>query len=229
MPFSIDQVIPWGRTLDEYEAMFSLSPQDKAGRILGCADGPASFNAEMTARGCRVVSVDPLYAFTPEAIAQRGRETFDLVLDQVRCNRQDFVWDRIDSPEALGQLRMAAQHLFLGDFPCGKADGRYIDASLPDLPFSDGAFDLALCSHFLFLYSQQFDLEFHVLAMQEILRVAREVRVFPLLQLGGAPSPHVPGVVAACRAAGMCAELVSVNYEFMRNGNQMLRVEEPMS
>jgi hypothetical protein len=228
MPFSIDQVIPWGRTLDEYEAMFSLSPQDKAGRILGCADGPASFNAEMTAQGCRVVSVDPLYAFAPEAIAQRGRETFDVVLDQVRRNRQDFVWDRIGSPEALGQLRMEAQHLFLEDFPYGKADGRYIDASLPDLPFDNGSFDLALCSHFLFLYSQQFDLEFHVLAMQEMLRVVREVRVFPLLQLGGAPSPHVQGVVAACRAAGLCAELVSVNYEFMRNGNQMLRVEEPM-
>ncbi len=229
MPFSIDQVIPWGRTLDEYEAMFSLSPQDKAGRILGCADGPASFNAEMTAQGCRVVSADPLYAFASEVIAQRGRETFELVLDQTRRNRQDFVWDRIDSPEALGQLRMEAQQLFLEDFPCGRADGRYIDASLPDLPFSDGVFDLALCSHFLFLYSQQFDLEFHVLAMQEMLRVAREVRVFPLLQLGGAPSPHVQGVVTACRAAGMRAELVSVNYEFMRNGNQMLRVEEPMS
>ena len=229
MPFSIDQVIPWGRTLDEYEAMFSLSPQDKAGRILGCADGPASFNAEMTAQGCRVVSADPLYAFASEVIAQRGRETFELVLDQTRRNRQDFVWDRIDSPEALGQLRMEAQQLFLEDFPCGRADGRYIDASLPDLPFSDGVFDLALCSHFLFLYSQQFDLEFHVLAMQEMLRVAREVRVFPLLQLGGALSPHVQGVVAACRAAGMRAELVSVNYEFMRNGNQMLRVEEPMS
>ncbi len=229
MPFSIDQVIPWGRTLDEYEAMFSLLPQDKAGRILGCADGPASFNAEMTAQGCRVVSADPLYAFASEVIAQRGRETFELVLDQTRRNRQDFVWDRIDSPEALGQLRMEAQQLFLEDFPCGRADGRYIDASLPDLPFSDGVFDLALCSHFLFLYSQQFDLEFHVLAMQEMLRVAREVRVFPLLQLGGAPSPHVQGVVAACRAAGMRAELVSVNYEFMRNGNQMLRVEEPMS
>ena len=227
MPFSIDQVVPWGRTLDEYEAMFSLSPQDKVGRILGCADGPASFNAEMTAQGCRVVSVDPLYALAPEAIAQRWRETFDLMLDQARCNRQDFVWDRIGSPEALGQLRMEAQNRFLADFPGGKADARYIDASLPDLPFDSGSFDLALCSHFLFLYSQWFDLEFHVQAMLEMLRVAREVRVFPLRQLGGAPSPHVQGVVAACREAGMLAELVVVDYEFMKDGNQMLRVEGP--
>ena len=224
MPFSIDQVIPWGRTLDEYEAMFSLSPQDKAGRLLGCADGPASFNAEMTQQGQRVVSVDPLYAFAPEAIERRVREIFDLMLDQVRRNRQDFVWDRMGSPEALGQLRMEAMHWFLEDFPRGKAEGRYIDASLPDLPLADGSFDLALCSHFLFLYSQQFDLEFHVQAMQEMLRVAREVRVFPLRQLGGAPSPHVQGVAAACREAGMQAELVVVDYEFMRDGNQMLKV-----
>ncbi len=227
MPFSIDQVIPWGRTLDEYEAMFSLSSRDMAGRILGCADGPASFNAEMAARGCRVVSVDPLYAFTPDAIEQRGRETFDLVLEQTRRNRHDFVWDRIGSPEVLGQLRMEAQHRFLADFPGGKDDGRYIDASLPALPFDSGSFDLALCSHFLFLYSQWFDLEFHVQAMLEMLRVAREVRVFPLRQLGGAPSPHVQGVVAACREAGMLAEPVVVDYEFMKDGNQMLRVEGP--
>ncbi|MXZ26284.1 MAG: methyltransferase domain-containing protein, partial [Caldilineaceae bacterium SB0665_bin_21] len=223
MPFSIDQVVPWGRTLDEYEAMFSLSPQDKAGCILGCADGPASFNAEMTAQGCRVVSVDPLYALTPEAIAQQGREAFDLMLEQARCNRQDFVWDRISSPEALGQLRMKAQHLFLEDFPCGKAEGRYIDASLPDLPFSDGTFDLALCSHFLFLYSQQFDLEFHVRAMQEMLRVAREVRVFPLLQLGGAPSPHVSGVVAGARGGGRVGGVGVGIEQLMGEGEQIGR------
>lgn len=229
MPFSIDRVIPWGRTLDEYEAMFNLSPQDKAGRILGCADGPASFNAEMTEQGCRVVSADPLYAFAPDAIERRGHETFHLVLDQVSRNWQDFVWARIPSPEALGQLRMEAQARFLKDYPRGKVAGRYINASLPELPFPDGSFDLALCSHFLFLYSQQFDLEFHVQAMQELLRVAHEVRVFPLLQLGGAPSAHVQGVVAACRLAGMQTELVVVDYEFMRNGNRMLRVAGPLS
>lgn len=49
MPFSIDRVIPWGRTLAEYRAMFDLSESDLCGRILGCGDGPASFNAEMTA------------------------------------------------------------------------------------------------------------------------------------------------------------------------------------
>ena len=33
MPFSIDRVVPWGRTFAEYQAMFGLSPADLCGRI----------------------------------------------------------------------------------------------------------------------------------------------------------------------------------------------------
>ena len=43
-------VIPWGRSFDEYRRMFVLTGDDLAGTILGCGDGPASFNAEATAR-----------------------------------------------------------------------------------------------------------------------------------------------------------------------------------
>ncbi len=39
----LTDVIPWGRSLDEYRRMFLLSPDDLGGRILGCGDGrPAS-------------------------------------------------------------------------------------------------------------------------------------------------------------------------------------------
>jgi hypothetical protein len=41
--------------------MFVLSDADLGLRILSCADGPASFNAESTRRGTAVVSMDPLY------------------------------------------------------------------------------------------------------------------------------------------------------------------------
>ena len=43
----------------------------------------------------------------------------------------------------------------------GRADGRYVEAELPTLPFADRSFDLALCSHLLFLYSVQLGEEFH--------------------------------------------------------------------
>jgi hypothetical protein len=49
--FSYDELKPRGRNFDEYRRMFSLGDDDLSRRILGCGDGPASFNQELTARG----------------------------------------------------------------------------------------------------------------------------------------------------------------------------------
>ena len=43
--FALDQVVPWGRSFDEYRRMFALTDADLSRVILGCGDGPASFNA----------------------------------------------------------------------------------------------------------------------------------------------------------------------------------------
>ena len=224
MPVSIDQVVPWGRTLAEYQAMFSLSPADLRRRILGCGDGPASFNAELTARGRTVVSVDPLYAVPGAAIERRVQETFTMMMDQVRRNANDFVWTHVPSIAELGRRRLGAMRRFVSDYASGIAEGRYVEGAVPDLPFADDTFDLALSSHFLFLYSEQFDLGFHLDALRELLRVAAEVRAFPLLQLGGAASPHVPEVVETMHSEGVRATVEPVPYEFMRGGDHMLRL-----
>jgi hypothetical protein len=113
---------------------------------------------------------------------------------------------------------------FLADFEAGKSERRYVDAELPSLPFDDDEFDLALCSHFLFLYSEQLSEEFHVSAVRDMLRVAREVRVFPLLALGAARSPHVDAVSQRLRNHGIVTTIESVPYEFQRGGNHMMRV-----
>jgi hypothetical protein len=44
----LSKVVPWGRTFKEYKKMFSLSESDLKKTILGCGDGPACFNAELT-------------------------------------------------------------------------------------------------------------------------------------------------------------------------------------
>ena len=122
---------------------------------------------------------------------------------------------------------MRAMGEFLSDYPAGKAEGRYIDASLPSLPFADGAFDLALSSHFLFLYTTQLGEAFHRLAVREMCRVAREVRIFPLLALGGQSSPLVGVVVDDMRSQGRLVSLERVAYEFQRGGDQMMRIAAP--
>ncbi|MFN7981384.1 MAG: methyltransferase domain-containing protein [Vicinamibacterales bacterium] len=221
--FTLDQVVPWGRSFDEYRAMFSLTDADLDGRILGCGDGPASFNATASRLGKRVVACDPIYHFSAADIRRRVEETCEQVLAQTRQNQHEFVWTSIPSVEELGRVRMQAMDAFLADYPAGVTEGRYIAAELPTLPFADGEFDLALCSHFLFLYSAQLGDAFHRDAVRELARVAREVRVFPLLALGGAPSPFVEGCVATLREAGVDAIVERVDYEFQRGGNHMLR------
>jgi len=47
----LSEVVPWGRSLIEYNDMFSLSEQDLRKTIPGCGDGPACFNAELSKIG----------------------------------------------------------------------------------------------------------------------------------------------------------------------------------
>jgi hypothetical protein len=205
--------------------MFALTDAELAGRIIGCGDGPASFNAVLTRRGGRVVSVDPLYRFSQGDIRKRIRQTCDEILEQTRKNAHEFIWTRIKSVEELGRLRMAAMEEFLSDYPAGVAEKRYVDAELPHLPFPDGTFDLAICSHLLFLYSAQLSEDFHVESIKELCRIAREARIFPLLELGAIKSRHVDTVTARLAAEGYSVSVRTVPYEFQRGGNQMMTVK----
>ena len=222
----LHEVVPWGRSLDEYRALFALSETDLKGRLLGCGDGPASFNAELAALGKtqRLVSVDPLYAFTGPEIASRVEQTYEKIISQVKRNPGRYVWTYFKDPDALGAARLQAMNLFLSDYEAGQAEGRYLVGALPHLPFSDGDFDLCLCSHFLFLYSAQLSFDFHIASMLEMLRVAQEVRVFPLLDLDCRRSAHLEPVMAELRSADFLTEIVDVPYEFQKGGGQMLRV-----
>ena len=223
MSFTLEKVVPWGRSFEEYVSMFCLSKNDLNLRILGCGDGPASFNAELTHRGGNIISTDPLYQFSASEIKTRIKATYHLVLEQTKKNQAEFLWKQIKTIEELGCVRMAAMAKFLEDYPHGRE--RYVTGELPWLPFSDNAFDMALCSHFLFLYSEQYSSQFHVQSIIELCRVAREVRIFPVLELGTKRSRHLESVIKELNQKGYQCVLKKVNYEFQKGGNQMLYVK----
>lgn len=225
MSFTLDNVVPWGRSFDEYVEMFSLSADDLQKRILGCGDGPASFNATLSAKGGQVISVDPLYRFPVENIRTRIGETFEVVMEHTRRNQHEFNWSNIKSVEELGRIRMAAMETFLKDYPQGRQQGRYIEGELPRLPFADRKFDFALCSHFLFLYSEQFSEDFHVISIRELCRVAAELRIFPLLELGSKPSRHLEAVTNRLEAMRYSVTIEPVSYEFQRGGYQLMKIQ----
>ena len=221
----LEKVVPWGRSFDEYRAMFALSEADLKRRILGCADGPASFNAELTRRGGSVISCDPIYLFSADEIRHRIAATSQQIAEYTRENPDEFVWStEIPGPDALMAQRLKAMNRFLHDYEPGRQQGRYVAGKLPQLVFADRTFDIAVCSHFLFLYSEQFSVPFHVEAIRTLTRVAKEVRIFPLLELSGEPSRHVAAAATALRQAGYRVKIDRVDYEFQRGGDRMMRI-----
>ena len=180
----LEGVVPWGRSKDEYTKMFGLTSQDFRANILDCAGGPSSFNAEMTREGYKVVSCDPTYRFSVGELSGRIENAFGPIMNGVRANRNGFSWREMGSPERLEEVRRSAMTLFLDDLPQGLGEGRYVEGGFPTLPFDDGMFDLALCSHFLFTYSAQVSEGFHLASILEMCRVAKEAHLSAADKLG---------------------------------------------
>ncbi len=221
----LENVVPWGRYFDEYVKMFNLTSGDRKLNIVDCGGGPSSFNVEMTQFGGKVISCDPIYQFTVEEIQNRIQETYPKIIAAQKETLNNFVWSDIASPDELGKVRMAAMSKFIADFPQGISQKRYVKSELPNLPFTDGEFDLALCSHFLFTYSNILSADFHVDSIIEMRRVASEVRVFPVItQFSGETSPHLEAVINQLSDRGFQVEVRKVDYEFQKGGNQMLWV-----
>ena len=224
MSFDLTDIVPFGRSYEEYRAMFDLDEADLAGRLLDCGGGPAAFNAELSRSGGTAVSVDPIYAFDAAAIRARIDEVVPNMVAKLEANRDKFRWDRSGSPAELVALRQAAMDAFLADYPAGCREGRYVAGALPDLPADAKGCDLALVSHLLFLYGDHLDLDCHLQALRALAGRAREVRIFPLTDLNARPSPYVEPVRRALATEGMESEVVTVDYESQKGANQMLRL-----
>lgn len=224
MAFELKNTVPWGRNLEEYKAMFNLFESDLDKYIIGFGDGPASFNTEMTKRNKSVVSIDPIYKFSASELKQRIQETKDIVIEQTRNNLGNFVWSTITNVQELEQIRMFAMEKFLNDFEKGTKEGRYIPHELPNKTnFKDLSFDIGLSSHFLILYSQ-LGLEFHKASINEMLRISREIRIFPILDLDAKRSELLDDLIEHFEK-DYSVTIEKVDYEFQRGGNEMLRIQ----
>ena len=222
--FELEAAVPWGRNRAEYTTFFDLAGLPPHRRILDCAAGPSSFTAEASRLGHLVVAADPLYRLSKDEIMARIEESREALLAGLRAAALRFVWDAFGTPEDLEATRLSAMKHFLEDYEEGLAEGRYLEAALPDLPFEDDAFDLALSSHFLFMYGARFDLDFHLASVLDLCRVAREVRIFPLLDLEGERSRHLLPVIGHLQGRGLATGIRKVGYEFQKGGNEMLLI-----
>ncbi len=145
----------------------------------------------MFALGKFVISIDPLYVFRAQEIEKQFSSVVENIITQVKATPGDWVWSYHSSPEHLKENRVRVLRRFVADYEAGKVGGRYVIGELPSLDVEDNKCQLALCSHFLFLYSDQFSYEFHLASVREMLRVATEVRIFLLLTLMLKKSPYL--------------------------------------
>lgn len=224
MAFELSTVVPWGRTLEEYRLMFALSEVDFKKSIASFGDGPASFNSEMTELRNNVTSFDPIYQFTKEQLLNRIEDTKDIVMKQTKDNKDNFIWTTIKDLDELEKMRMGAMYNFIEDFDKGREENRYIPHELPNkTTFLDKHFDIGLSSHFLLLYPD-LGLDFHIKAIDEMLRICKEVRIFPILDLDAKESSVLKPIIDNY-SKGYEVKIEKTDYMFQKDGDKMLVIK----
>lgn len=218
----LSSVIPWGRNYSEYADMFRLDGVDSRCRIAGIGDGPASFCSEFTKRGGEAIAIDPLYAHSTDAIRSRIETVRDEVLVSLHENSDGYHWDRFENPDDLARVRMDAMRQFMDHRE--NHPSRYIAGALPKLPLAGDSVDLCLCSHFLFTYAHLYGEAFHYDAIIEMMRVAGEARVFPLITTQSETPAWIRSLIERIESAGHRVQIEQVGYRFQRGADRMMRI-----
>jgi hypothetical protein len=211
-----------GRTFKEYCTYFQLKEYDLAGgKVLDMEAGAGSFCAEATTHGYNVTAADPIYDSDAEVIAEKSRADLDEVTRQLPDVMHMYNWTFYPNPGELGRHRETARRLFLADYSQDRK--RYIRAALPKTPFANKEFSLVLVSHFLFLYDDWFDYDFHKASVLELGRIAqREIRIYPLINMRAIRSSYVEQLMHDPACSALTFERVKSDFEFFKNADQVL-------
>lgn len=222
--YSIDEVAFIGRTFAEYERMFGLDAERWIGhRVLDCPAGACSFVASATERGIDAVGADVMYDRTPAVLAAACPADIRTVTAALDGVEDLYVWEFYDDVADLTGYRERAASRFLRDY--ARHGERYVRAALPSTPFADGAFDLVLSAHFLFLYDDRLSLRFHLETIRELVRVGDQLRIFPLHGFDADRSALLPHVIDTLEDAGYGTEIRDVPFEFQRGATDTLVVQ----
>ena len=92
------------------------------------------------------------------------------------------------------------------------------------LPFANFTFDLALCPDLLFADVADQNAAFNLQQIRELARVAKEVRIYPLSNNHGLPSPLLGPVLLGLQQDNYGVEVRDVTTTLHPKGNAMLRV-----
>lgn len=216
----------WGNHLNEYRDMFDLSEENLNMSLLEYGCGLSAFNAEMHAiqheLSKPIVSFDPLFALDKTLLSLKATSMMEDLIQELQKKQDQFDFSQYGHFETFITARRDGVAEFLADYETGHAEKRYLPLTDKTLPCHDFQFEFALSSHYLFLGNE--DLAFHLDVIRELARVAKEVRIFPLIDGTGQPSALLGPVLLGLQQAGYGAEVRKVDYHLYPKGNAMLRV-----
>ncbi|MED1802440.1 class I SAM-dependent methyltransferase [Brevibacillus porteri] len=219
------------RSYQEYVDMFSLSDEILAmGPILDVGAGASSFTAEACQHGREAIAVDPLYEMKPEEIYTKGKREIEESTQKLAGIAHTLHWEYYGSLGQHHQNRERSLEQFIAAYRADEGIGkRYVAGLLPELPFADDHFSLVLGSHFLFLYQQQFDEQFHLNAIKELLRICQpggRIRLYPLIGLDRKPYSKLPQLMEEIRRFGHTASLEPTNFRFLVGATHYLEIRK---
>ncbi|MBA2652143.1 MAG: hypothetical protein H0U73_07755 [Tatlockia sp.] len=218
------KLVLWGYHVDEYLEMFDLTAKDMATNLLEYGCGPTAVNAELTKQGQHIVSCDPLFNLDKDTLFSKASLIFADMVAKIEKDKEKFDFSRYGSLKLLRDERQEGMLKFFSDYDKGKKEERYLGISEYSLPFADFSFDLALSAHYLFADLDDQDVDFHLQVIKELARVAKEVRIFPLIDRHNQPSPFLGPVLLGLQQDNFGVEVKEVAYHLQEGGNAMLRV-----
>jgi hypothetical protein len=218
------------RSYTEYEKMFGLKQTDlQQDIILDIAAGAASFTAAAKSKGIKAIAADPLYLKSIPEMAEHGLNEITLSTEKLTKLKQNFDWSYYVSPELHRENRLRSLDIFMEDYSKPAAAATYFSSALPELTFASDTFTLVLCSHFLFLYQEQFDYDFHIHAVIEMLRVCRsggQIRIYPVFDFKGLPYPNLARLTDQLLELGAITELVPSELPFIPGSTHYLCIHK---
>lgn len=218
------KLVLWGHDIDEYREMFDLSQDDLNSSILEYGCGPSAVNFQQTQGNHKTVSCDPLFVLDKDTLASKSVMIFADMAAQVKEEQNRFDFSRSGSYENLVAERQEGMKKFFSDYEQGKIQGRYVGITDYHLPFADFSFDFALSSHYLFADLDDQTIEFHLAVIRELARVAKEVRIFPLIDREGNTSEFLGPILLGLQQDNYGVEVREVDFHLHQSGNAMLRV-----
>jgi hypothetical protein len=213
-----------GYHIDDYRQMFGLVDADFNASLLEYCSGVTAVNAELHARHQSMTSCDPWFANDLTHLEQLAHSNFKAAVHALQQRSPQSNSSHQTALAALIDTRRKGIEAGLNDYESGRSQKRYLPLENHRLPFDDFMFDIALCANWFFSDIKQQDVEFHVDSIRELVRVAKEVRIFPLVGENGEPSSLLGPTLLKLQQANFGVEIRKVDVHAPMNGDAMLRV-----